>query len=95
MNAYQENTMSTLSPGLPCEVPEQMQTYGKRCVLSFSLTDMDTANYSAGWQNSSISNNADSEEMLKPWIYTFASLTDGETFSTVLPSDRWLNTFAC
>ncbi|XP_078587370.1 polycystin-1-like protein 2 isoform X2 [Branchiostoma floridae x Branchiostoma japonicum] len=66
-----------LEPGLPCEVPEQMQTYGKRCVLSFSLTDMDTANYSTGWQNSSISNNADSEEMLKPWIYTFASLTDG------------------
>ncbi|XP_035672135.1 polycystic kidney disease protein 1-like 2 isoform X2 [Branchiostoma floridae] len=66
-----------LEPELPCEVPEQMQTYGKRCVLSFSLTDMDTANYSTGWQNSSISNNTDSEEMLKPWVYTFASLTDG------------------
>ncbi|XP_066278313.1 polycystin-1-like protein 2 [Branchiostoma lanceolatum] len=66
-----------LEPGLPCDVPEQMQLYGTRCALSFSLTDMDTANYSAGWQNSSISNNTDSEEMLKPWVYTFASLTDG------------------
>ncbi|XP_019644234.1 PREDICTED: polycystic kidney disease protein 1-like 2 [Branchiostoma belcheri] len=65
-----------LEPGLPCNVPERMQTYGTRCVLSFSLTDMDAANYSTGWQNSSISTDT-RWEMLKPWVYTFASLTDG------------------
>ncbi|XP_078661144.1 polycystin-1-like protein 2 [Branchiostoma floridae x Branchiostoma belcheri] len=65
-----------LEPGLPCDVPERMQTYSTRCVLSFSLTNMDTANYSTGWQNSSISTDT-RWEMLKPWVYTFASLTDG------------------